>query len=438
MKKKSTYIKQSIPGMVILLFIMLVGCQELDFPNPNAPVVEDVPDQSLVSGAEAGMRIDYAIYLRVVGSLGREVYYFEPADPRYTGNLLRGTPDPGGFLVLRPWNGRYAVIRVCNELLSRAETRSGAEAAGLNGYAKTIKAYQLLLNLNYMDTNGIKIVQSDDINTPFASKSESFDEIVRLLDEANTDLANAGGSFTFTLSSGFDGFNTPATFAQFNRALRARVAAYMEDWQGVLDALAGSFVDETALMRKGVYHIYGTSLGDQTNEIYENPSAPFVKLMAHPTFQSDAEAGDERFSEKVVVRDLDENGVPDTTKFDNLSSTMGVTITSGSTDPFPIIRNEELLLLRAEANIQLGNLSAAEADINVVRNAAGLGNVTLTDQASAIDQLLHERRYSLFMEGHRWVDMRRYGRLDQLPLDRPDDVALDKMPRPETELPESG
>ncbi len=437
MKKQIVY-RTFVPGMVILLFIILSGCHDLDFPNPNAPVVEDVPDQQLVTGAEAGMRVDYAIYLRVVGSLGREVYYFEPADPRYTGNLLRGTPDPGGFLVERPWNGRYSVVRVCNELLKRAANRSGADAAGLNGFAKTIKAYQLLLNLNYMDTNGIKIIQSDDITVPFASKTESFNEIIRLLDEGNSDLAQAGGSFSFSLSSGFDGFNTPATFAQFNRALRARVAAYTQDWQGVLDALAGSFIDPTAPMNKGVYHIYGTSLGDQTNEIFENPSAPFVKLMAHPSFQTDAEPGDMRFATKVVVRDLDENGVPDTTKFDNLSSTMGVTITGGSTDPFPIIRNEELLLLRAEANIQLGNLSTAEADINVVRNAAGLASVTLTDQASAIDQLLHERRYSLFMEGHRWVDMRRYNRLDQLPTDRPDDVVLDKMPRPETELPESG
>ncbi|RMF61128.1 MAG: RagB/SusD family nutrient uptake outer membrane protein [Calditrichaeota bacterium] len=423
-------------SMVILLFLLLAGCHDLDFPNPNAPIVDDVPDQALVSGAEAGMRVDHAIYLRVVGSLGREVYYFEPADPRYTGNLLRGTPDPGGFLVLRPWSGRYAVIRVCNELLNRADQAGGATGAGIRGFAKTIKAYQLLLNLNYMDENGIKIIQSDDINTPFASKTESLNEIVKLLDEANTDLANAGGSFSFELSSGFSGFDSPSTFAKFNRALRARVAAYMEDWQGVLDALNGSFIDPSASLRLGVYHVYGTALNDQTNEIFENPEAPFVKLMAHPSFQTDAEPGDLRFSSKVVVRDLDENNVPDTTVFDDLSSTMGVTITSGSTDPFPIIRNEELLLLRAEANIQLGNLSAAEADINVVRNAAGLGSVTLTDQASAIDQLLHERRYSLFMEGHRWVDMRRYGRLNQLPVDRPGDVVLDKMPRPETELPE--
>ena len=96
-------------------------------------------------------------------------------------------------------------------------------------------------------------------------------------------------------------------------------------------------------------------------------------------------------------------------------------ITTSSTDRLAIIRNEELILLRAEANIGLGNLAAA-----------GLGPVVLT-ASNALTQLLYEKRYSLFMEGHRWVDMRRYGRLSQLPRDRFGDVILDKMPKPETE-----
>ena len=61
----------------------------------------------------------------------------------------------------------------------------------------------------------------------------------------------------------------------------------------------------------------------------------------------------------------------------------------------PIIRNEELLLIRAEANIGQGNLGAAEDDINVVRAAAGLGPVDLTS-ANAINQLIYERMFSLW------------------------------------------
>ena len=95
-------------------------------------------------------------------------------------------------------------------------------------------------------------------------------------------------------------------------------------------------------------------------------------------------------------------------------------------------------MLRAEANIGLGNFSTAEADMNIVRNAAGLSDLTGTDVGNGVDRLLHERRYSLFIEGHRWVDMRRYGRLNQLPLDRTGDVVVESQPVPLDELPPPG
>jgi hypothetical protein len=118
----------------------------------------------------------------------------------------------------------------------------------------------------------------------------------------------------------------------------------------------------------------------------------------------------------------------------------------------PILRNEELLLLRAEARI-LGpspDFAAAEADLNVVRRAAGVAPYPTgsTNAANALDRLIYERRYSLFMEGHRWVDMRRFptrpgspnpnnlpGRLNELPLDRPDDRIIVSFPIPTPELP---
>ncbi len=412
--------------LVLLSIILLIGC-ERDFTNPNAPIVDNVTVQSLVTGTEAGMRVDLAIYLRVVSSLGREAYYFETADPRYTGELLRGTPDPGGFLLNRPWSAKYRTVANCNFLLQKAAALQGAGRAGVQGFAKTIIAYQLLLNLNYLDQNGIKLDFSGNPGVPFVSKDAALTEIARLLDDANSDLAAAGSSFPFALSSGFarDGFNTPSGFAKFNRALKARAAVYQGKYNDALTALGASFLSTTAPLTVGAYHVYGTGLGDQGNEIFENPQAPFVKLMAHQSFQTDAQLGDTRFSSKVVVRSTP-------TTFDNLTTRLGVAVTSSATDALPIIRNEELILLRAEANIGLGNLAAAQADINIVRAAAGLGPVVLTS-ANALTQLLYEKRYSLFMEGHRWIDMRRYSRLNQLPVDRAGDVVLDKMPIPETE-----
>lgn len=414
--------------VVLITALFFWGCGDLDISNPNAPVIEDAPVQTIITGAEAGMRESNHIYLWVVSAIGRESYYFEPADPRYTGEVLTDHIDPGGFLLNSPWNDRYNVIANCNILLNdKIPDLETADAAGVEAFAKTIMAYQLLLNLNLMNETGIKLDFSGDLTIPFASRTESLAKIASLLDEANTALGNAGSSFSFSLSNGFDGFDTPATFAQFNRAIKARVAIYQGDHAGALTALGGSFIDGGGDLKLGVYHVYSTGLGDQTNNVFETPDASFIKWMGHLTHETDAESGDTRFSSKLVVR-------PDTTVFDGLTSWLGVTITSSVTDPLAIIRNEELILLRAEANIGLGNYSTAEADINIIRAAAGLADSPTLNNSNALDQLLHEKRYSLYLEGYRWIDMRLYDKLGDLPIDRTGDAVIVNFPPPETEI----
>jgi hypothetical protein len=59
--------------------------------------------------------------------------------------------------------------------------------------------------------------------------------------------------------------------------------------------------------------------------------------------------------------------------------------------------------------------------INNIRvNSGGLAPSALTTaspDADFVTEILLQKRYSLLLEGHRWIDMRRYGRLDQLPRD---------------------
>jgi hypothetical protein len=114
-----------------------------------------------------------------------------------------------------------------------------------------------------------------------------------------------------------------------------------------------------------------------------------------------------------------------------ITSDLGFTIYDSLSAPIPIIRNEELILLRAEANIGLGDLSAAIADLDLIRTTSGglppyAGPITAE---ALLDELLYNRRYSLLWEGgHRWIDLRRYGRLSTLPLDLPSHRRFEKMP----------
>ncbi|HJU74463.1 MAG TPA: RagB/SusD family nutrient uptake outer membrane protein, partial [Gemmatimonadaceae bacterium] len=95
----------------------------------------------------------------------------------------------------------------------------------------------------------------------------------------------------------------------------------------------------------------------------------------------------------------------------------------------------ELILLRAEANIGNGNLVAALTDINLIRTRSGglapyTGPITAT---AVLDELLYNKRYSLYFEGHRWIDLRRYNRLGTLPRDRATHRVFSAFPFPANE-----
>jgi hypothetical protein len=181
-----------------------------------------------------------------------------------------------------------------------------------------------------------------------------------------------------------------------------------------------------------VYHSFGTGPGELANALAQNPQTG--ENFAHPSLETDAQQQpggelDQRFLDKVVGRT--------STTVDNLTSDLGWIRYPNPASPIPIIRNEELILLRAEANIGLNNFAAAADDINFVRGAAGgLDPIGVpADQTTALDALLYEKRYSLLYEGgHRWIDLRRYGRLAQVPLDRPGDLVYTTYPVPTNEI----
>jgi hypothetical protein len=172
---KSITIKKWIMILPLLSAFLWVGCEDLDFPDPNNPTDDTATIQSLVTGAEAGLRTSMGIYLRDMLVVGREAYYLEPADPRYTNELMKGPVDPGGFLTMSPWNANYKVIQ--NSLILAESGDKGASGVG-----KSFHAYALWRILSMTDENGARLNYDGDINASVASKSEVLAEIASLLD----------------------------------------------------------------------------------------------------------------------------------------------------------------------------------------------------------------------------------------------------------------
>jgi hypothetical protein len=374
-----------------------------------------------------------------MGIIGREVLRFDGSDPRFTGELLLGPLDPGSDAFGGDhWADQYAALRGGNLMLAVLPTAAeltAEEQSGTSGYVKTIQALNYLIILNSHTQDSIPIVIDTSVTAlpaPFQTRTAVFAHIVTLLDEARTELLAGGAAFPFPLPSGFNGFDSPATFVQFNRALRARVAVYTDDFAGALLALAESFVDATGPLDLGVYMDYGTGAGDLANPLSIDPQQG--ENFAHPSLETGAQLQvdgvtlDQRFVDKIVSRPISSNN--------GLTSDLGWIRYPSPGSLIPIIKREELLLLRAEANIGLANLPAALPDINTVRQTSGNlpALADLGTPEEALDELLYNKLYSLMFEGaHRWIDARHYGRIDQLPVDRAGDVVFTTLPIPTDE-----
>ena len=429
-----TYIKFNKSILMLLGLLFFASCSLDDADSLNGLSTDAISSNlsraelsQAVSGILSDMRVGLNTQVDVQSIFGREYYFFTGSDPRFEADVVTANLDNNTFYTTTPWNARYAAVRDINTALEGlANTTadfSAAEIAGTRGVLNTLLAHEFLMINNNQFSNGIRIDVADPDNLgAFVSETEALTAIFNLLDEAAADLAAAGEDFPFTLSSGYSGFDTPSGFLQFNRGLTARVEAYRENYPNVLNLLSNSFMDMGGDLETGVYHTFSLTGADLPNPLFVALNQTAIVRVAHSSFIDDGLMGDTRL-DKAVLRD-------EPVDFSDLIGTHDVFIYQSNVDDVPIIRNEELILLFAEANMT-ANPSAAVDAINVIRNAAGVGPYTGGMTATELeDEILFQRRYSLFGESHRWVDTRRFGRLAELPNDRATDNVPMAVPVP--------
>jgi hypothetical protein len=427
--ERTARLRRAYTTVVVLgAAVLAAACKDVTVPNYNNPSLEQLtsnPTASTVNNAVVGMLISLRGRVETeassMGILGKESYNLDQAEPRNVLGFLQGPIEPGGFVQELGWTAGYRNLRqgaVVLEAVDKVPDFTAAQKEGIRGFVKTIMAMELLTQIRIRDVAGIMVDISADTKSlgPIVPKDQALTRIATLLDEAKTHLQGAGTSFVFPLHSGFAGFNTPPTFLKFNRGIKARVEVYRGQWAAALAALGESFLDATtgtaASLSMGVYHVYSTASGDAINPLFD-PTP--TRLYVHPSILSGAQT---RANGQPDLRLTQKTAPGQTRTVQGVQGTHKFLLYPTTTSPVPILRNEELILLRAEARYQSGDVAGALADMNFIRvNAGGLAPLAgFADLNAFVDELLYNRTYSLLFEGgHRWVDYRRYNRLAQLP-----------------------
>ncbi|HEV7586528.1 MAG TPA: RagB/SusD family nutrient uptake outer membrane protein [Longimicrobium sp.] len=446
--------------MSVLAAAMAAGaCKDISVPDYNRAGTGDLinsPNKTLVDAAAAGVihnaRRDPPNRVRVTGIVGREAFILDANEPRNVTELVTGAIDPSSFTGNHDYNNPYGTIAQGRMILAALEKvgpneYTAAQKEALRGFAYTMMGNDMLV-IAFMHQYGPIDVALDPLTPPLPmhTQAEMYAQAAVFLDSGVPHLKAGGSSFTFPFPSGFTqfagaGFTNPAGgFLKFNRALRSRLDILRKDYAAAAIHLDSTFLtlDGTrAGLNTGVYYTYSGGSGDLVNTLAQG-----VTEVAEPTLRTDAQlqsggARDARYTLKVDSGGVrSQLGISSFLRYAHYK-TRPFYGPGGTSSPIPWIRNEELILDRAEARWFTGDQAGAMADLNFVRtNSGGLAAIaTPATAAGFTTALLYERRYSLMYEGgHRWLDLRRFNLLPTLDnYPRAGDKSITYWPVPFTE-----
>jgi len=407
--------------LVPALMLVASGCNSILDTTPK----DTIPEGTAISDAPSARSAVIGMYtsLQSTNSYGEELLEFgdlssDNADNTgtFTSYLEADRNDlhSNNSSIFDIWTSAYDGINRANEIITKVPSVSGLsdeEKAQLTGEAYFVRALDYHNLVKLFGGVPIQLVPTTSVtdvgNATRASVADVYTQI-------NKDLDSAGALITNTEPA------TQATVAAV-AALRARVNLYEANYSGAVTA--ANAVEDMGIDLAPTYgdllpstpgstppediFVVDAALTQENFISYDYLSAyelaPSLTLMQayDPGLSGDAlddfSSSDKRGQWNILVDD----GTPYGNKF---RSVVG-------TDPIPVIRFAEVLLIRAEAQARLGHLTEAVADLNRVRARAGVALYSLGTHTAAdiIQAVSDERQKELAFEGDRWPDLVRLG-----------------------------
>jgi hypothetical protein len=309
------------------------------------------------------------------------------------------------------WRSAYQVIYQTNAILEGLDASSAIGApvkARLEGETRLVRAlaYFYLVNL-YGDVPLVTgTAYTGNATLPRTGAAT-------VLDWITTELKTAKERLPETYPGAEK--NRPNKWAA--AALLARLYLYRQDWavaetEATAVIEAGTYTPLPALdavflknSREAVWQLSPTNgLLRETAQLRPQGSPAAPQYYLAPSLMLAWEPGDGRRTRWIDSLTYLGTKYYYPAKYRNTTSTV--------TEYYTVLRLAELYLVRAEARMHLGRIPDAVADINTVRQRAGLPalltTIGLPQAALALEQ---ERRVELMAEwGHRWFDLKRWNR----------------------------
>ncbi len=297
------------------------------------------------------------------------------------------------------WSACYIAINRVNNVLYYLPEVEGltneakADAQGQLYFIRSLAYYNLV---NYFGAVPLKVtptLAANDLSIPRSEVSDVLGQII-------SDLEYSAGSITTDVPG------MASSIAA--KALLAKIHLTMGNYDQAI-GLAADVIENSGLALTTDYatlftpesnaeSIFEVQYSDQDKNRmaeYVMPSSLGGRYEVSPTEELINQFSPDDLRLNASFAGFDDK--PYTKKYNQLSS---------GADRVYVIRLAEMYLLRAEALIKSqGETDAINADINTIRNRAGLDDLNESDYDALLNELLLQRQLEFTFEGKRWFDL---------------------------------
>lgn len=389
---------------------MLVRSSVFDSDATANAAMQNIYYQLKNSGFASGTLFSVSFLGSLLSDEQVNYYQSSPASTAEFQQFNDNTLKPNNSQVQALWSDFYKRIYEANAVIEGLNASSGVSTSmknQLTGEAKFIRAFCHFYLVNIW--GDVPLVTTTDyrINSQIArsSKIVVYQQIVEDLKAAQTLLPV---DYAFANAERVRANKWAAT------AMLSRAYLFTEDWANA-EAQATDIVNNSTLysLMPALTDVFLKNNNEailqwwSTLRPNDRGTFRFVDVPSYgainPSLENGFESGDLR---KTTWTSLTASGYYRTLKYTSAADNPPVQYST-------VLRLSEQFLIRAEARAQQNNIAGSQADLNLVRHRAGLGDTPASDAASLLLAIEQERRFELFNEwGHRWFDLKRTNRAD--------------------------
>jgi len=401
---------------IFLILLTLTSCKKFldvqprDAVSDEETIIDKTSAQTAVRGLYRALGSD-----NYYGSLFQTFGYLSGDNIQWTGSqaviqqFISHAVTADNANVATVWSGIYVTINRANQIIDKIPALADSSFSTADRNALLGEAY-FVRGLSYFDLartwGGVQLVLkptvtiNDTKGIRRSTLAETYAQVFSDLQTSATLLAETTNRYRATRKTAW--------------ALLSRYYLYQQKWDSAIFYSTRLIDDATNYKLLKPYSAFFANNALATAESIFEISYSATNTNGHRNYwQPPANGGTRQWAPNdALVSLLNAGG--------NRNTAIAVTnqglwygnfyYRSPATDPAYILRIAEQYLIRAEARAQRNELEGALADLNAVRDRAGLTASTVTTQSEILLAIENERRLEFAFEPHRWYDLVRTGR----------------------------